>query len=413
MSEVERLNRALFAPTDGLGAWLDSVTAAFAACFRSEIGAVGRLYDQRAGKTLGGYAVASTHSPIRSLLRRMQTSSRDRLDFLQSGRGPLRSVRQVGLQLYSHDSYLGGLRERSAQFGIHDMHHLTVDDGDDLWVTLGILTGDEAWVEPNARRVATLVNNLRLGLSLQRNAERLALDLGGSNTRTHLREALRLLDRDNTTAQCGASQRWIQMIREEWSIVDRHVWEGRHYWVVVPPRDAISNPLHLSRREAQVAALAAEGHGNKWIGFALGNGPSTVATQLKRALAKLGMSSRVELAACFYCWPESVHVDPAPHFVPVPRHNFRVTPLSDDRLLLAFDTSLTVSRSLCDTIGERQYHVLSLALQSKSDREIARELDLTTHVVANDLRMAYLNFGVSSRAELFAMLAKRGVVFPS
>lgn len=158
----------------------------------------------------------------------------------------------------------------------------------------------------------------------------------------------------------------------------------------------------------QVTALAAQGYSNKWIGFTLGTTASTVATQLTHGLQKLGVVSRVELAAAFSCWPDAVRSAPVPHFVPVPSHGLRFTSLCGDALLIGFDTSLSIGRSLRSLLPQRQFDIVSLALQSLSDREIAERLDLSIHIVANDLRATYVALNASSRAELFAKLASHG-----
>ena len=51
----------------------------------------------------------------------------------------------------------------------------------------------------------------------------------------------------------------------------------------------------LSIREAQVVSYVALGHSHKLIAYTLGLSISTVASHVKRACKKLGVSSRVEL----------------------------------------------------------------------------------------------------------------------
>jgi DNA-binding CsgD family transcriptional regulator len=69
---------------------------------------------------------------------------------------------------------------------------------------------------------------------------------------------------------------------------------------VVPSRDALTDRLMryaaLSRREAQVAALACEGHSDKEVAKALGIGFTTVRTHLGAAFRKLGCDGRTKLA---------------------------------------------------------------------------------------------------------------------
>jgi|GEM_PF-3461737 len=68
--------------------------------------------------------------------------------------------------------------------------------------------------------------------------------------------------------------------------------------VATAPRDAereAGRALGLTEREAEVAALAAQGFSAVNIAAALEIGESTVRTHLKRTYAKLGVFSRVEL----------------------------------------------------------------------------------------------------------------------
>ncbi len=52
----------------------------------------------------------------------------------------------------------------------------------------------------------------------------------------------------------------------------------------------------LTERERRVVYYAALGHTNKWIAFELDTTPSTVASHIRRAIQKLGLARRVELA---------------------------------------------------------------------------------------------------------------------
>jgi DNA-binding CsgD family transcriptional regulator len=60
-------------------------------------------------------------------------------------------------------------------------------------------------------------------------------------------------------------------------------------------KTAITGPDALSRREREVAKLAAEGRSAKEIASALFIGERTVETHLANAYAKLGVGSKVEL----------------------------------------------------------------------------------------------------------------------
>lgn len=62
----------------------------------------------------------------------------------------------------------------------------------------------------------------------------------------------------------------------------------------------LPEPSNLTRGEAEVARLAAAGRTNAEIAEARGSAPRTVANQMASILAKLGISSRRELAVVYY-----------------------------------------------------------------------------------------------------------------
>jgi DNA-binding CsgD family transcriptional regulator len=66
------------------------------------------------------------------------------------------------------------------------------------------------------------------------------------------------------------------------------------------PPEALPSPaasLGLTRREAEVLALVAEGRTNRQIGQALFIAPKTASVHVSRILAKLGVAGRGEAAA--------------------------------------------------------------------------------------------------------------------
>jgi DNA-binding CsgD family transcriptional regulator len=78
-----------------------------------------------------------------------------------------------------------------------------------------------------------------------------------------------------------------------WSLVDRFEQDGRQY--VVARKIPSEGSMRLTPRECRAIALAARGHSDKVIGFALGITASSVGTHLSVAAAKLGVRSRIEL----------------------------------------------------------------------------------------------------------------------
>lgn len=83
------------------------------------------------------------------------------------------------------------------------------------------------------------------------------------------------------------------VLNGRWAIADHFEGEERRF--VIAQRCRQGDGRALSEREREVLALAVQGHGNKAIAYELGLTPSTVATHLRRTLAKLHLESREEL----------------------------------------------------------------------------------------------------------------------
>ncbi len=106
-----------------------------------------------------------------------------------------------------------------------------------------------------------------------------------------LRGRRRLDDPDRAVAA------WKALVDARWSLVDHFERDGSHY-LVAHRNDCQPAPMSLlTERERQVAALAAMGFSNKAIAYNLGIATSTVGVLMSRALARLGLRSRRELAA--------------------------------------------------------------------------------------------------------------------
>jgi DNA-binding CsgD family transcriptional regulator len=92
---------------------------------------------------------------------------------------------------------------------------------------------------------------------------------------------------------------WQALVDGRWTVFDHFDRDGRRF--VIARRndpDAPDNDA-LTLRERQVLGYAAMGHTNKLIAYELGLSPSTVATHLSAAAAKLGVETRVALIRKF------------------------------------------------------------------------------------------------------------------
>jgi DNA-binding CsgD family transcriptional regulator len=120
------------------------------------------------------------------------------------------------------------------------------------------------------------------------------------DARQALRDAARAVDR----ARCDQHRKdpeaallsWKGLVEGRWSLVDQFDSDGRRFLVARRNDPAFRRPRALSRRERHVAALAAVGHPSKVIAYQLGISSAAAAATLTRALHKLGLHSRAELA---------------------------------------------------------------------------------------------------------------------
>jgi DNA-binding CsgD family transcriptional regulator len=87
---------------------------------------------------------------------------------------------------------------------------------------------------------------------------------------------------------------WQGLFEGRWSVLEVFDTDGRAFMVACENDPAIAASRALTRRERQIAELAARGHSDKLIAYTLGLSASTVVrTHLARALAKLGATNRL------------------------------------------------------------------------------------------------------------------------
>lgn len=89
---------------------------------------------------------------------------------------------------------------------------------------------------------------------------------------------------------------WRGLVEGRWSLIHATDKRGRRQLLLRHNEieEARGEDAH-ARRISSVMALAARGHANKLIAYELGLTPSTVASDLKEGLSRLGLKSRAEL----------------------------------------------------------------------------------------------------------------------
>jgi DNA-binding CsgD family transcriptional regulator len=121
--------------------------------------------------------------------------------------------------------------------------------------------------------------------------------------RESLREATHNVDRARGKLRrsdpARAIELWKGLVEGRWSLVDHFDHDGKRY--VFAKRNSLELcPWRtLTERELQAVALVAEGSTLKLAAYQLGVSVATIAADLARARDKLGVRSRLELAAAY------------------------------------------------------------------------------------------------------------------
>ena len=210
--------------------------------------------------------------------------------------------------------------------------------------------------------------------------------------RETLRQAVRQVDQARTAVgrrdADAALEAWEGLVRGRWSLVDRFDSDGRRFVVAVRNDPLHPDPRGLSPRERQVAEYVGLGRSAKEIGYLLGVCAASVENSTRRAQAKLGLGSRVELTAFF-----------SPHGV---RARLAQLALAGDELMVGTSPLLDASHLAGLTVAESE--VLALLIAGSTDRDIARRRATHVRTVAHQVQALFRKFGVHSRCELVAHL---------
>jgi DNA-binding CsgD family transcriptional regulator len=151
---------------------------------------------------------------------------------------------------------------------------------------------------------------LRCALSSEASAEEAVLTPEGgclhaetpaksAGARARLRESVLKMERARgnlrKTDPAEALALWQGLCGGRWSLVDRFDSDGRRFVIARRNEPDFEDPRALSRRERQALAYAAMGYTNKYIAYALGLSPSSIAMHLGSAARKLRATSKVHL----------------------------------------------------------------------------------------------------------------------
>jgi DNA-binding CsgD family transcriptional regulator len=379
-----------YAPAPSLEVWLAKVTEFLVALGPGTLGAVGRIVRIRGDSTrelLCPYAIAVERGQLVRALEAHAESSQHRLDLVEGGAG-LRDMRRRADAMLSSDRYVSSMVERFERLGVRNLYHLTAHDGTGAFVSVGMMTSSAGRFGISRTLWALLAEHLE-------SAFRLQLRLGAE-----LRAALttdasgHLLDEQRT------NEAWNGILDGGWSVVvleDRGA--GRRV-IAIPTQPGSRDARGLTQREAQVTAFTVQGYSDKHIAYTLGIARSTVAGYLADAMWKLGFRSRLELMRALRSPALAVAAGDAPLIAP--RGELIAQELPNGAV--ALDVLPASTASLMAKLTPAQARVVQLALQGRSDLEIARALGRSRHTVSNLLRAAYAHLGIGRRCELATLL---------
>ncbi len=94
-----------------------------------------------------------------------------------------------------------------------------------------------------------------------------------------------------------ALETWRGLVAGRWSLVDHFDNDGKRFLLAMKNAPQVDPSKDLTPRERRTCSLAAMGNRDKEIAYMLGISLASVTAALHRARAKLGVSSRAELAA--------------------------------------------------------------------------------------------------------------------
>ena len=218
---------------------------------------------------------------------------------------------------------------------------------------------------------------------------------GGATTRTareQLRAAVRQIDKVRSATgrqdSDAAMAAWEGLVAGRWSLIDRFDTDRRRYVLAVRNDLRFPDPRGLSLRERQVAEFAGVGRSAKEIAYLLGVSAASVENSLRRAQAKLGLGSRLELTEFFS--PQGVRASLA-------------------RVALAGETLLVGSTPLLEEanlagLTSAQRDVVALLIAGSTNNDIAQRRATSPNTVANQVQAIFRTFGARSRGELLARL---------
>jgi DNA-binding NarL/FixJ family response regulator len=204
----------------------------------------------------------------------------------------------------------------------------------------------------------------------------------------HMDKARSRQGRQDAEASLNA---WTALVEGQWSLVDRFEADGRRFVVAMRNDPQHPDPRGLTQRERQVADCLGRGQNIQTTAYALGLSPSAIVKAADLAQHKLGLASRLELAAFF-----------SPNG---PSARLADIGLGDEQLLVASEDLVDLAQLAQLTTAERA--VATALLEGATLADIALKRSTSERTVANQVQAIYRKLGVGSRLELAMVLQAR------
>jgi DNA-binding CsgD family transcriptional regulator len=122
------------------------------------------------------------------------------------------------------------------------------------------------------------------------------------SARESLRRAAKAIDRARSKSRSNddeALDLWQGLVAGRWSLFDRFDTDGRRFLIARKNDPDVTDPRALTLRERQVLAYAAMGHSLKLIAYSLGISLSSVSTNRRTAMRKLGLRTQADVVRLF------------------------------------------------------------------------------------------------------------------
>lgn len=186
-----------------------------------------------------------------------------------------------------------------------------------------------------------------------------------------------------------ALELWRGLVAGQWSLVDHWEQDGRRYVAAYSNRLEPRDPRRLTATEEGVLRYLALGATNKEASYALGLSEKTISSCVTLILKKLGMKSRVELAAMLDA-TRSTRFD---------------LPLGDESLAVV-GVDLGLDGALAERLTSAERAIAERVGRGWSNARIAAERGVAASTVAKQLQAIYDKLGVENRSRLARAIAE-------